>query len=189
MGLKNLVCILALGFKVLSLNSESNIPSEIYRSNYAKQNNSLELKFSEANSDFSLKINDYNFDNQADSIAINGKETFSFLRHKFNAQDSVKEVQLFDIADRFLEFFSEERLSFYQIEKRDNYLDLIKKRFLIKEVKTNGEYKLDNFFSEEFKYQNSIGDLIVENYIRYSRLIKEVKKINPEKTFQDLVDN
>jgi hypothetical protein len=139
------------------------------------------LEFSGANSDFSFKIVDSNFDNRVDLVTLSGKETFSFLRHDFDSEYSVKEVQLFDIADKLLKFPNQ--------EESNSYLALIKKRFMVKEVKTSGEYSLDNFFSEKFKTQNNIEDLIVENYNLYSRLIKEAKRVNPNQTFQDLIDN
>lgn len=131
--------------------------------------------------DFLLDIYD-NSNKKADSITIkNHGDEFSFLRPQFKSDDLVKEVQLFDIADRFLK--SEDK------EKYPGYISLIKNRFPSKKIETREKSDLGKFFAENFTSQKTLEDLIAYSYIRYSKIIKEIKKTKPNQTFQNLMDN
>ncbi len=130
----------------------------------------------------SLDIYDFNSDRKADLVTImNDGENFSFFRPIRAAINEVKEVQLFDIADKFLKSEDEKEYS--------DYLSLIKSRFPFKKIEIHEKTDLGKFFAEDFKPQDNIEDLIAYSYLRYSRVLKEIKKTKPNQTFQNLMDN
>ena len=175
MNLKRLLCALALGGNLLIAD-----PVTIPTINYVTINNTSEVEIREK--DFSFQIYDPNLDKKADSVIINNKgEKFSFSRPKFSSEDSIKEIQVFDIADRFLKSHKDVNL--------DNYLTLIQDRFPFKKIEINEKTNLGKFFAEDFAPKESLEDLIAYSYTRYSKIIKEIKKTKPNQTFQNLMEN
>lgn len=176
MSLKRLLCALALGGNLLIAEPVMNSP----QLGYQIVNNQIEVEIKEK--DFLFQIYDYNLDKKADSVMIiNQGGKFSFLRPNFNSKDSVRDIQVFDIADRFLKSNKEENYN--------NYLALIKERFPFKKIEIKEKNDLGKFFVEDFAPQKNLEDLIAYSYTRYSRIIKEIKKTKPNQTFQNLMDN
>ena len=164
MNLKRLLCALALGGNLLI--ADPVIPAL----NYVTTNNSTEIEIRQK--DFSFQIYDVNLDKKADSaIIINKGEKFSFSKPNFSSKDSIKEIQIFDIADKFLK--SDKDANF------ENYLALIQERFPFKKIEINEKTNLGRFFAEDFTPKKNLEDLIAYSYTRYSKIIKEIKKTKP----------
>ena len=173
MTLKRLVCATVLGLSLLSS------PSDVFPSKDKPVSISISI---DSGSNFSFNIEDYNYDKKADSVSfINKGERFYFIRPPLNQWDSVKQVQVFDIADRFLSLGTNWNYS--------GYLNLIKERFPFVKTEIKGKTDLGKFFAGDFVFQKNLEDLIVYSYTRYSRIIKEIKKTKPNQTFQNLLEN
>ncbi len=175
MNLKRLLCALALGGNILIAD-----PVSIPVLNYVTIDKLSEIEIRKK--DFSFQVYDYNLDKKADSaIIINKGEKFSFLRPNFNSENSIKELQVFDIADKFLKSYND--------ANSDNYLTLIQDRFPVKKIEINEKTNLGKFFAEDFAPKKNLEDLIAYSYTRYSKIIKEIKKTKPNQTFQNLMEN
>ncbi len=193
--LRSLFCVLLIGFNANQLGAASigiNKPNfGDYTYSYTEKKRYLEI--SEKDSGFFLRIVDENQDNRADLVRLlNDEKDITFMSKEFNFRDDIKEVQLFDLANQFLDYFSDnpKKIDPNQAKRYNQYLKLIKRRFLnVPTVGNKANYDFNKFFSEKFKPQDTIEDLVMYSYVKYSGLIREAKVINPKQTFQDLLDN
>jgi hypothetical protein len=161
-----------------------------YTYSYSEKKDYLEIDAKD--SSFSFRIVDTNTDNKAGLVRLLDKDNdLVFTRHDLTFKDSVKEAQLFDLADKFLMyFFGNKKTIESQNEIYNNYLNLIRERFIEDSLPQKRiQYNFNNFFVGGFKSQENVEDLLMYSYFKYSQLIKEIKKTNPEQTFQSLLDN
>jgi hypothetical protein len=190
MKFKNLVCAVLLGLNVAqggTLDKKGIIGNYSY---FYTDKQSNYLQFDDKNSEFSLRIVDNDSNKETGLIRIlDEKHDMTFVRKEFVFENQVKEVQLFDIADKLLSNFSNNKVNpSSKTEIYNNYIELIKSRFLKeKEPKKSVNYDFGKFFG--FKPQNTLEDLIMYTYNKYNNLVRELKIKNPNTTLQNLVDN
>ena len=191
--LRNLSFALLMGINAGQLRADSTIKNKSlgdYTYSYTEKITRY-LQLDEKDSSFSFRVVDT--DSKSLIRLLDEKHDISFFKHDFSSKDSVKEVQLFDLADKFLKYFSNGGVKFNnksQIEVYNNYLNLVKERFLNgKQTKERIGYDFNKFFAGGFKQQDTIEDLIMYSYLKYGGLVREVKTTNPEQTFQTLLDS